>query len=266
MKFILNTAPDVGDLKEILECIYSQIYVARVMKNPLYTPGQPFNFSQFTAQLNEYLKAKGLTSWYSMCAQAAAIHFRHVSITPGPSGTEYYEPSLERTGLFQAGLVCILSTSGWDIYHFRTCHGPCTSSNKYMGQKYSISTSGYGAGNMFFWPIHFFRLMQQAIYHHQFKSIRDLTDWNWDRSDCRRLENRSIKLCVGSASWCQDCSLDEQCKCPNCISRDHLLEFQIPIQFNPVTYRVATISLFSSQRTYHIITQGFFFFCFVTTS
>lgn len=60
IKFILNTAPDIGDLREVLEYVYGQIYVEYVLKNPLYTPGDNFNFEQFTVQLNQYMKAKGL--------------------------------------------------------------------------------------------------------------------------------------------------------------------------------------------------------------
>lgn len=41
-QLILNTSPDVGDLREVLGYIYDEIYAEYVAKNPLYQPGQPF--------------------------------------------------------------------------------------------------------------------------------------------------------------------------------------------------------------------------------
>jgi hypothetical protein len=39
---VLNTSPDVGDLHEVMNYIYQDIYVEFVVLNPLYVPGQPF--------------------------------------------------------------------------------------------------------------------------------------------------------------------------------------------------------------------------------
>lgn len=39
---MLNTSPDVGDLREVMAHLYQQIYVEYVIKNPLYTPGERF--------------------------------------------------------------------------------------------------------------------------------------------------------------------------------------------------------------------------------
>lgn len=39
---VLNTSPDAGDLRDVMSYIYDEIYVEYVVKNPLYTPGQPF--------------------------------------------------------------------------------------------------------------------------------------------------------------------------------------------------------------------------------
>ena len=39
---VLNTTPDVGDLRELLSSIYDDIYGEYVARNPLYTPGTPF--------------------------------------------------------------------------------------------------------------------------------------------------------------------------------------------------------------------------------
>lgn len=42
VQLILITDPRMGDLRDALKYIYSNIYVEYVVKNPLYTPGQPF--------------------------------------------------------------------------------------------------------------------------------------------------------------------------------------------------------------------------------
>lgn len=42
LQFVLNTSPDVGDLREVMAFLYEQIYVEYVVQNPLYTPGEPF--------------------------------------------------------------------------------------------------------------------------------------------------------------------------------------------------------------------------------
>lgn len=41
-QMVLNTSPDVGDLREVMNYIYKDIYVEYVVRNPLYVPGQPF--------------------------------------------------------------------------------------------------------------------------------------------------------------------------------------------------------------------------------
>lgn len=42
VQLILITDPRMGDLREALRFIYNNIYVEYVVKNPLYTPGEPF--------------------------------------------------------------------------------------------------------------------------------------------------------------------------------------------------------------------------------
>lgn len=42
VQMVLNTSPDVGDLREVMNYIYEDIYVEYVVRNPLYVPGQPF--------------------------------------------------------------------------------------------------------------------------------------------------------------------------------------------------------------------------------
>lgn len=41
-QMVLNTSPDVGDLREAMAFIYDELFVEYVVRNPLYVPGQPF--------------------------------------------------------------------------------------------------------------------------------------------------------------------------------------------------------------------------------
>ncbi|EFJ10441.1 hypothetical protein SELMODRAFT_110731 [Selaginella moellendorffii] len=56
IKIILLTDPRIGDLREALMHIYSNIYVEYVVKNPLYSPGQPFRCELFNMALDHYVK------------------------------------------------------------------------------------------------------------------------------------------------------------------------------------------------------------------
>lgn len=60
IKMVLNTSPDVGDLREVMNYIYEDIYVEYVVRNPLYVPGQPFKIDQFNNALNGFLRSKAL--------------------------------------------------------------------------------------------------------------------------------------------------------------------------------------------------------------
>ncbi|CAL5228832.1 g12035 [Coccomyxa viridis] len=55
-KIVLNTDANAGDLRDNLSYIYG-LYVEYVMKNPLYTPGEPFRCDLFTWQLQQYVKS-----------------------------------------------------------------------------------------------------------------------------------------------------------------------------------------------------------------
>lgn len=55
MKFILMTAPHVGDLVDCMQHLYSGLFVEHVVKNPEYIPGKPFLFENFTLALNKYM-------------------------------------------------------------------------------------------------------------------------------------------------------------------------------------------------------------------
>mmetsp|Transcript_5326 Transcript_5326/g.14834 ORF Transcript_5326/g.14834 Transcript_5326/m.14834 type:complete len:157 (-) Transcript_5326:277-747(-) len=61
IKIVLNTSPEVGDLREVMQTIYSSIYVEYVVKNPLYQLGSPFQNDSFTGILNKYIKSQNLT-------------------------------------------------------------------------------------------------------------------------------------------------------------------------------------------------------------
>lgn len=56
IKIVLVTDPKMGDLRDALNYIYSNIYVEYVVKNPLYTPGQPFRFELFNSVLDQYVR------------------------------------------------------------------------------------------------------------------------------------------------------------------------------------------------------------------
>lgn len=60
IKVVLNTSPEVGDLRNVTNYIYEEIYVGTVLKNPLYLPGQPFKCDAFTMALTSYLRNRGL--------------------------------------------------------------------------------------------------------------------------------------------------------------------------------------------------------------
>lgn len=47
LQIVLNTDASAGDLRDNLSYIYG-LYVEYVMKNPLYTPGEPFRCSCLT--------------------------------------------------------------------------------------------------------------------------------------------------------------------------------------------------------------------------
>lgn len=60
VKMVLNTDENSRDCRDVLQTIYANIFVEYVAKNPLYTPGQPFNYEYFTGALNKYLKQVGI--------------------------------------------------------------------------------------------------------------------------------------------------------------------------------------------------------------
>ncbi|KAK9830703.1 hypothetical protein WJX74_003280 [Apatococcus lobatus] len=61
IKIILNTSPEIGDLRDHLSTIYGSIYVEYVLKNPVYMPGKPFRCQYFIGALTKYLQDCRLT-------------------------------------------------------------------------------------------------------------------------------------------------------------------------------------------------------------
>ncbi|XP_013380900.1 trafficking protein particle complex subunit 1 [Lingula anatina] len=56
LKFILNTDLNVGNIRDVLHQLYSNIYVEYVVKNPLCELGQPIKSDLFKTKLDEYVR------------------------------------------------------------------------------------------------------------------------------------------------------------------------------------------------------------------
>lgn len=41
-QMVLTTSREIGDLSEVLQALYDDIFVEYVVKSPQYQPGQPF--------------------------------------------------------------------------------------------------------------------------------------------------------------------------------------------------------------------------------
>ena len=59
IKIVLNTSKDVGNLEKQMWTIYSALYCEYIVKNPLYTVGEPFECEQFVQKLNKYIATLG---------------------------------------------------------------------------------------------------------------------------------------------------------------------------------------------------------------
>ncbi|KAI8770534.1 trafficking protein particle complex subunit 1 [Biomphalaria glabrata] len=57
LKLILNTDLSVGNMKDVLQQIFSSIYVEYVVKNPLCQLDQPITSELFKYKLDEYVKS-----------------------------------------------------------------------------------------------------------------------------------------------------------------------------------------------------------------
>ena len=56
LKFVLNTDKDSVGVREVLNNIYSKIYVEYVVRNPLCKPGACIDSELFTKQLDSYVQ------------------------------------------------------------------------------------------------------------------------------------------------------------------------------------------------------------------
>lgn len=57
VKFILNTDSHVPDCSDMLQHIYSKIYVEYVVKNPLYKLGTKIDSELFASKLDDYIQS-----------------------------------------------------------------------------------------------------------------------------------------------------------------------------------------------------------------
>lgn len=57
LRFVLNTDPQSGDMRECLRHIYSNIFVEFASKNPLYAPGDPLDNDIFIQALDGYVRS-----------------------------------------------------------------------------------------------------------------------------------------------------------------------------------------------------------------
>ena len=57
LKFVLNTDTSVGSLNDVLQHIYSNIYVEFIVRNPLCKPGEWLDSELFCSELDSYVKS-----------------------------------------------------------------------------------------------------------------------------------------------------------------------------------------------------------------
>ncbi|XP_073820481.1 blocked early in transport 5 [Musca autumnalis] len=56
LKFVLNTDTNATNVKELLQQIYSKIWVEYVVRDPLWIPGTPVTSELFQSKLDEFIK------------------------------------------------------------------------------------------------------------------------------------------------------------------------------------------------------------------
>lgn len=57
LKFVLNTDLSVGTINDILQQLYSQVYVEYAVKNPACIQGHPVTSDLFKMKLDEFIRA-----------------------------------------------------------------------------------------------------------------------------------------------------------------------------------------------------------------
>jgi hypothetical protein len=55
-RFVMTADPATVDLRDLLRRIYSDYFVDMVLKNPSYTPGQPFKSEAFGQAIDRFLR------------------------------------------------------------------------------------------------------------------------------------------------------------------------------------------------------------------
>eukprot|EP00798_Chlamydomonas_sp_ICE-L_P000380 gene380-1774_t len=62
VKIVLNTSRDIGDLQELMNQVYDDVFVQTVVKNPLYEPGKQLGAiaTHFSMASNALLRQRGI--------------------------------------------------------------------------------------------------------------------------------------------------------------------------------------------------------------
>lgn len=55
-RFVLNTDTNASNVKELLQQMYSKIWVEYVVRDPLWSPGTPVTSELFQTKLDEFVK------------------------------------------------------------------------------------------------------------------------------------------------------------------------------------------------------------------
>lgn len=58
LKFVINTDLSVGNIHDVLQQLYSQVFVEYAIKNPAYSLGQPVISELFKSKLDEFIRGQ----------------------------------------------------------------------------------------------------------------------------------------------------------------------------------------------------------------
>jgi len=56
LKFVMNTDLNVGNIRDVLQNIFSSLYVEHVVKNPLTELGEPITSELFRSKMDDYVR------------------------------------------------------------------------------------------------------------------------------------------------------------------------------------------------------------------